>query len=484
MVYNTGVKVFMPAAECVPFAKVGGMADVVYALAKALSRLNVEVTVALPLYARLELDRKNMLSEQPPVHIREGRFRGEYRVFEAPFSDIHARCLFVEHPRYFDRSGIYDDPETGEGYADQGERFLFFSRAAAAMALKSPFDVVHLHDNHTAPAAAYLHRGKMKTNVVFHIHNLAYQGNYPAELFEQSGLPKRWMAPMGDAEFYGRFSFMKLGILQADEVVTVSPRYAEEILENPYFGCGLSDVLARKGSRFRGILNGIDTEKWNPETDPQIPHRFSSEDVTGKVKNRRKLRNRFDLHVPGKDLPVIGMVTRLVEQKGITLLMDAMDRLMSLPIQLVILGTGTPELERKLLQHARRFRGRFGLRLQFDDELAHLVEAGADMFLMPSLYEPCGLNQMYSMKYGTLPIVRDVGGLHDTVQPLTQDGTGGWGFVFGPPDPEALLDAVREAVFQYRRKRVWKTAMRRAMNLDFSWEASARRFLAVYEGTS
>ncbi|HPR62709.1 MAG TPA: glycogen synthase [Thermoanaerobaculia bacterium] len=475
------MRVYMAASECSPFAKVGGLADVVFSLSRALADQGVSTTVFLPNYGGVERDRLILESWEDGGPIPD---EGGGHQWNVHLKNTKATFCLLDLPPWFSRPGIYDDPATGEGYPDNGERFLAFSHAVASIIGKAAGerDVVHLHDNHTGPVAGYLRQASCPGRIVFHIHNLGYQGNFEADLFARSGLPESWMWAEGPAEFYGKFSFMKLGISLADEVVTVSPRYAEEILSGPEFGCGMEGLLNSRGTHFRGILNGIDPVEWDPASDPLIPHPYDPGRMEGKAANKKALREAFCLPTPRTDTPMVGMITRLAEQKGIGLVIDAMKELMSLPLQLVILGEGRLSYHQALQSAAAKNRRRFGLRLGYDNSLAHLIEAGSNLFLMPSLYEPCGLNQMYSLRYGTLPIVRRVGGLFDTVRPVTEDGKDGWGFTFDEAHPDALLEAVREAIFTYRRKKIWASAVQRAMALDFTWAASARKFLELYRG--
>ena len=479
------MKILMAAAESVPFVKVGGLADVVPALSRELDRLGEKISVVLPLYrsvreAKWGLKEASGLS---PLRL-SGSFSGKYRIYRTLLPESRVECLFIEHPEYFDRKGVYDDPDTGKGYKDQGERYLFFSKALSELALRKKdekYDVIHLHDNHVGPAAGYLKLGNFRGKLVFHIHNLGYQGNYEPELFELSEFPEEWFWAGREAEFYGDFNFMKVGILLSDEVVTVSPRYAKEIVTDREYGMKMEGVLASKGEHLSGILNGIDIQDWDPATDPLIPHNYAVGSMAGKSKNSKVLREKCKLPSPGEDTPIIGMITRLAEQKGIDLVIAAMDDLMELPLQMVILGTGLLSYHEALLELSKKHPSQLSVQLKFDNALAHLIEAGSNMFFMPSRYEPCGLNQMYSLRYGSIPIVRGVGGLLDTVRPVSPDGSDGWGFVFHKMKPGTMVKSVEEAVRFYRRKKLWPEIVRRAMSLDFSWRRSALQYLQLYK---
>lgn len=477
------MKILMASAESVPFVKVGGLADVVPAVSRELDRLGIKVSVVLPLYRSvregkwaLEKDAK-----RSPLEL-SGSFKGKYRIYRTLLPESNVEYLFIEHFEYFDREGIYDDPDTGLAYPDQGERYLFFSKALSQLVIsaKEPYDVVHLHDHHVGPAAGYLKLWSSPGKLIFHIHNLGYQGNFPPELFTLSEFPIEWLWAGREAEYYGKFSFMKMGISLSDEVVTVSPQYAKEIVSGPEYGMGMEGILASKGEHLSGILNGIEMRDWDPATDSLIPFNYSNGSMEGKAKNRKALRDQCGLPSPRKDTPVIGMITRLAEQKGIDLIIEGMNDLMELPLQMVILGTGLLSYHDALTELSKKYPEQLSIQLKFDNALAHLIEAGSNMFLMPSQYEPCGLNQMYSLRYGTIPIVRGVGGLLDTVRPVSSDGSDGWGFVFDEMDPDVLVRTVEEALKFYRKKKVWSQIVQRGMSLDFSWKRSAQHYLQLY----
>ena len=484
------MRVLMVASEMAPFAKVGGLADVMQALPPALADLGVEVRAMLPLYGSID-SVEHILKPDPEVPRLSVRFAGEpleARLFRAEDATGKVTVHFVASDRYFDRHGIYDDPQGGEGYGDNAERFLFFCRAVEELvrALAWRPDVVHAHDHQAAALPAWL--GSRLTGdpfyggvgSVFTIHNLGYQGVFPASILPMLEIGPEQFFPMSPWEFYGDVNLMKAAIQHADMVTTVSQRYAEEI-STPQHGMKLDGVLRDRSDRLVGILNGVDYSQWDPSVDRLIPHSFRADDLSGKVRNRDELRRRFGLPSPRGRTPIIGIVSRLADQKGFDLVAAAMGALMTMDLQLVVLGTGQEKYHRMFEAVAHRHPDRIGVQLAFDNVTAHLIEAGADMFLMPSRYEPCGLNQMYSLRYGTLPIVRATGGLVDTVRDADADPEQGTGFSFDAYDPGALLDAVRRALEAFAKRDRWLDLIRRAMAQDHSWKRAARSYLDVYE---
>jgi starch synthase len=479
----------MASAEVAPFARVGGLSDVVGALSAAVAESGHEVSVFLPKYSVIDhaaygiepvcgigtLD-VPMGESAEQVAIHEGRMPGDARV----------RVFFVESSRYFDRAGIYVAPETGEGYPDEVERYALFSRAVleATRALKLDPSVFHLNDHHTALVAVYLRElydedpKLRRAGIVFSIHNLGYLGWFEKDVLPRLGFPAGRCTYGSPFEYRGGVSTLKLGIEYADYVNTVSERYAVEISTAPEYGLGLEGVLAerRDAGRLVGILNGVDYTVWDPGIDPLIPARYAPGRLRGKRKCKAALLRRSSL---AKNLkrPLIGMVSRLADQKGFDLLREAADSIVDLGASVVVLGPGQQEYLEEL---AGRHPGTVAAHLAFDNELAHWIEAGSDMFLMPSRYEPCGLNQMYSLRYGTVPVVRATGGLADTVEDYDSSCESGVGFVFEEYSAGAMLAAVERAVSTYARPRSWAGLLERGMALDFSWTASASKYLDLY----
>jgi starch synthase len=475
--------VTMVASEVAPFAKTGGLADVTGSLPEALERLGHRVTTIMPRYRglsvgdavpRTRLVRLGSLEEEVTWHVR-------------PVSDTR-RVVFVDIPRLFDRAGYYG--EGGQDYADSGERFGLLAAAALEFiefdSDAPPVDVIHAHDWQAGLVPTLVRTDPRHyaalghTALVFTIHNLAYQGLCPQDIVPALGLP--WSAfTMETGEFWGQFSFLKAGITYSDMVTTVSPAYARET-QRRQFGAGLEGVLAARADRYSGILNGIDTNVWNPATDPFLPAHFDVGSLSGKAACKRALLARFQLPVGDDALgrPVVGLVSRLVDQKGLDLIERASDDLIELDATWIFVGTGDARYEQFLRELAVRFPSRVGVFIGFDEGLAHLVEAGADLFLMPSTFEPCGLNQMYSLRYGTVPVVHAVGGLDDTIQPYAPRARHANGFKFRDASPANLVRVMRQALRVYHDKAAWGPLMEAGMRDDHSWQTSAREYVKVY----
>ncbi len=394
-------------------------------------------------------------------------------------------CLLVDIPAYFDRPGHPYVGADGRDWPDNAERFDAFARVVVALALDQAGlswqpDVVHCHDWQTGLVPALLDEERARPATIYTIHNLAYQGLFPQDTFRSLGLPPRLWSP--DAmEFYGRLSFMKGGLVFADLLSTVSPTYAREIL-TPALGYGLEGLLRHRSAQLSGILNGIDSSLWNPAHDPWLAATYDRHHLDGKAVNKQALQARVGLP-PKPDAPLLGMIGRLVEQKGPDLLLAVLPELMHERVQCVILGSGEARYEDAVRDAVRSYPDRVAAHIGFDEGLAHLIEAGADMLLMPSRFEPCGLNQMYSLRYGTVPVVRRTGGLNDTVVDATEDHLAAGvanGVVFEEPDAGALLRAVRRSVGLYRQPALWRQLIETGMAQDFSWEVAAWHYLMLY----
>ncbi len=473
----------MLASEIVPFAKTGGLADVAGALPKFLHPLGVEFKVLMPFYR--ETRAKN-LSLRRVLEKQELGWPGKripFSVWEAKENSVS--FLFVEHDEYFDREHLYGTPKAD--YPDNGERFAFFAGAAleALRALDFRPDVIHAHDWQSAMALAYLKFASdqdsffVHTRSLFTIHNLAYQGLFEKDILGRIGLPEA-LFNMEDLEFYGRVNFLKAGILYATAVNTVSRRYSQEI-QTPEFGHRLDGLLKKRRDTLFGILNGVDYSDWNPATDKFTIRPFDPTYLDGKKDCRADLVRAFSLGESEEAVPVIGMVSRLAGQKGFDILAESLKGIFDLGVRLVILGTGEEVFQKALLAAQSRHRRVFGLRIAFDETLSHKIYAGSDIFLIPSRYEPCGLTQMYSLRYGTIPVVRATGGLDDTIQEYEPERQTGNGFKFEDNSAKALLAALEKAVSAYRDKERWRLLMQRAMGCDFSWERSAREYLRLYQ---
>ncbi len=476
------IRVVFLTPEMAPLAKTGGLADVTGALPRYLARNpEVEVAVIMPLHREV---RKKNLPLKPVFEQLTVDWPGQEKAFSVrEFQADGFRVYLIDNNRLFDRDYLYSRPE-GD-YPDNGERFAFFSLAAlkTLQALSLKPDIIHAHDWQSAPAFAYLrHRPAADgffdgTRLLFTIHNLAYQGLFPPDLLGRVGLPGHLFNPE-DLEFYGQVNFLKAGLLYSDAISTVSPTYSREI-QTAEFGCGLEGVLRKRSERLFGILNGIDYQDWNPETDPALPAHYSPGNLAGKSVCRLELLRHFNFS-PDPVRPVVGMVSRLAGQKGFDLLVRSLDQLLKKELYLVILGTGEIEIQNLLVEAWRKYPDRLGLKIAFDDRLARLIYAGSDFFLIPSRYEPCGLTQMYSLRYGTVPVVRSTGGLKDTVfefNPATLEGNG---FLFQEYQTGPLVEAVSRALTFYRREPFWSRLVENGLGSNFSWEKSAEDYLNLY----
>jgi starch synthase len=473
------MKILFVSSEGLPYSKTGGLADVVEALPKALRDLGHEVVVLLPRYHGNKVG-SILVSSVTIALAGELRFPA---IAEGASAD-GVRYFFVDDPAFFDRPQLYGD-DRGD-YPDNAERFSEFARVAVEFMKRVWLpDVVHCHDWQTALVPLLLRTqyasdpAVRSLPVVFTIHNLAYQGVFPHASLGQIGLPEELFTP-AVLEFYGNVNFLKGGLVFADYLTTVSRRYAEEI-QTAEYGCGLEGVIASRSDRLVGILNGVDYSAWSPETDKLIPQNFSLHQLDGKRICKKNLLDLFGLPEENLDRPVIGIVSRFVGQKGFDLIAEVADALMQENLTLAVLGTGQPEYQRLFLQLAEKYPNRVGVRIGYDNSLAHLIEAGADMFLMPSRYEPCGLNQIYSLKYGTIPIVRATGGLDDTVQAFDPHTKKGTGFKFEKYSGEALLECVRSALRTYGEPESWHVLQSNGMNKDFSWKGSAAAYVTLYD---
>jgi starch synthase len=475
------MRILMVASEAVPFAKTGGLADVAGALPRALARLGHEVEVVIPRYRGVTAGER-----VGRITVTLGSQPLDAGVFAVDADGV--RTIFIDQPAYFDRDGIYGTQ--GQDFADNPERFAFLAHAALRWAALTGarYDVIHAHDwqaglvpvilsiaSHPSPALS-------RVPVVFTIHNLAYQGVFEGEWLPRLGLGTSLMRVDG-MEYWGRVSFLKAGIVFSRMVTTVSPRYAEEI-QTPQYGFGFDGILREGAGKLVGILNGIDYEQWNPASDPHLPRSYDGERLEeGKAAAKRRVLEVFGFPVNDATLarPLIGMVSRLVDQKGFDLLQRVADDLPGLGASIVLLGTGDRRYEEMWHGLARRFPDVVAAHIGFDEGLAHLIEGGADIFLMPSQFEPCGLNQMYSLRYGTVPLVRATGGLYDTVRnydPATGEGTG---FTFDDYTPEALLGTLRWALDVFPQRDAWRRLQQAGMRQDYSWDSSARAYVQVYE---
>jgi starch synthase len=475
------VKILFVASEGLPYSKTGGLADVVEALPRALHAAGHEVAVLLPRYHGNKMA-STLVSSVSITLGDQLRFPaiGE----AAPVKGV--RYFFVDDPPYFDRAHLYGE-KSGD-YPDNAERYALFSRAAIEVMKRVWLpDVIHCHDWQTALVPVLLRTQYANDPVVrslpvvFTIHNLGYQGLFPQTAMQKVGLPPN-LFTMDALEFYGKVNFLKGGLIYADFLTTVSRRYAKEI-QTPEYGWGLEGVIRNRADRLVGILNGVDYAEWSPEADTLIAQNYSVHNLEGKKACKKDLLAAFRLPDENLERPVIGIVSRFADQKGFDLIAHVAGELMKENVAVVALGTGQPEYEKLFKGLADKYSARVGLKIGYDNTLAHKIEAGADMFLMPSRYEPCGLNQIYSLRYGTVPVVRATGGLDDTIQNFTAKTQQGTGFKFDEYDGGALLGSIRAALKAYRDPKAWHTIQANGMAKDFSWKASAAAYVTLYEAT-
>lgn len=461
----------MVSSEAAPLAKTGGLADVVGALPNALRSCGDEAAVVIPRYGTIDLKGCRRVYDTPPVFLGPARF--DTSIYQAP---AEFPLYLVDCPKLYDRKGFYG--EDGLDYPDNHIRFAVFARAALSVArFLFRTEIFHCHDWQSGLVPAFL-RTTLATDptffgvkTLFTIHNLGYQGLFPRIALAEAGLDTSVYRPDG-MEFFGRVSYLKGGIAFADWLSTVSPTYAREI-QTPEYGFGLDGALRARSGQLTGILNGVDYREWSPENDTFIPARYSAADLSGKQTCKEELLAEFGLPPEAIDRPLLGIVSRFTRQKGADLLVETAARIVAEDVYLVALGTGDPEYEDFFQAMATGFPGRIAVRIGFDNGLAHRIEAGADIFLMPSHYEPCGLNQIYSLHYGTVPVVRATGGLDDTIDDST-------GFKFVDYSGEAFLSAVRQAIAAWSDREQWRAMMELGMARDFSWQQSAKAYSELF----
>jgi starch synthase len=482
---STGLKILVVASEVYPYAQVGGLADVVASLCSKLGTFGHDVRIVVPLYGSIDPQSYSLHPCLSPMGVWMGDTQEWCSVLQTPASG-NVTVYFIEHQLYFNREGLYHDNAMHD-YDDNPRRFGFLSRAALQLCKDLDFkpDVVNSHDWQTALTPAYLklwhwndrHLGGASS--VLTIHNIAYQGSYPKSHLSYLGLG--WHNFTAEKfESYDRINFLKGGIYYADCVTTVSPTFAREVT-TPFGGFGLAPYLSARGTDFKGITNGIDYSIWNPDSDSLLPENYSVDSLHGKKECKAALQSSFDVHIDEK-IALIGVVGRFVEQKGFELIAQSIERIVhDMVVQLIILGTGAQHFERYFGELPGRYKGKIGSYIGFDSRRAHMVQGGADFFLMPSLFEPCGLTQMYSQRYGTLPIVRATGGLDDTVEQYNETTGEGTGFKFSEATADALYYTIGWAISTYYdRPNHIEKMIRQAMTKDFSWQHQAREYETTY----
>jgi starch synthase len=477
------LKILFATSEAVPFAKTGGLADVAGALPKSLQAMGCEIKLIMPYYRIVKGSGHPLqyLGEEIEVPIGDEKLKADIYL---GYLNQDIPVYFIGREEFFDREYLYSTPK-GD-YFDNAERFIFFSRAVLIFCQHMGFspDIIHHHEWQTGLIPAYLksvyHNDLVlsHTAALFTIHNIAYQGMFKKEKFPLTGLPAEMYNPEG-IEFWERINFMKAGIVYADAINTVSQKYSEEI-QTPEYGYGLEGILRKRKENLYGILNGVDYQDWDPAHDSHLVAQYDLKDISGKKECKKDLLKELHLSPSLEDVPLLGMISRLADQKGFDLLIEILDELFSLDIGFVLLGTGEQKYHDLFTQVTHKYPQKAGVRIAYDDRLAHKIEAGADLFLMPSKYEPCGLNQIYSLKYGTIPVVRATGGLDDTIthyDPTTKKGNG---FKFTRYDAKEFLTTIKAAIRIYSEPKHWRQLLRNAMMADFSWEKSAEVYLQLY----
>jgi starch synthase len=485
-------KILFVTSEVMPFVKTGGLADVSSALPQYLSDLGHEVRIVVPKYGAID-QRKFKIHEV--VRLKDIQIKiGEKDVVFSlkscflPGPKVRVQIYFLENHEYFgSRNSLYVDPKTEKEYPDNDERFILLARSVPELITRLGWipDIIHCNDWQCGLIPAYVKTiyknsenfDKFKT--LFTIHNIQFQGEFPKSTFSKTGLPEELNSERG-IEMNGKINFMKSGLKFADVINTVSETYASEICKDEKLGFGLKNVLAKRKDDLFGIVNGIDTHVWHPEKDKHIAKKYSIKDIEDKAENKIELADKFGLEYDPK-IPIVGVISRLYNSKGMDLITDSFKEMMSMKLQMILLGTGDKKYHNFFEKMSEKYKSKFACYLGFNDDLAHIIEAGADIFLMPSLVEPCGLNQMYSLVYGTVPIVRETGGLADTViryDDKTEDGNG---FVFKKYDSAVMLKELKLALKYFEDKKKWAKIMRNGMKMDFSWNASAKKYIDLYK---
>ncbi|MBT5376077.1 MAG: glycogen synthase GlgA [Nitrospinaceae bacterium] len=475
------LKILFVATEVHPFAKTGGLADVSSALPSALKKLGHDIRVIMPKYPCTTKAGKTIEPLNLNVDISTGNTCHKGYLFQSELSEGIALYL-IEQSEYYDREHLYGEPDCE--YSDNVERFSYFCQAVLEACKKLNFqpDIIHCNDWHTGLIPVYLKtQGDSwfsQTKTLFSIHNLGYQGNFHHSSFAATGLDDSVFHSDG-VEFYGQFSFLKGGLMYADVLTTVSPAYSKEI-QTPELGFGMEGILQQRSDQLHGILNGVDDTVWNPETDASLITHYGPQSLSSKNTCRQDLEKALSLQL-NKDTPILCMITRLSEQKGIDLIMQAQEALNNLDLSLIILGTGEKHYESFFQQWQEKRPDRIVAAIKFDESLGHRILAGSDMILIPSHYEPCGLTQMYALKYGTVPIVRDVGGLKNSIQEFNLKTKKGTGFKFETPKKEFLLKSLQKALGCFKQRKTWEKLMLNGMNQDNSWEFSAQQYSNLYQ---
>jgi starch synthase len=480
------MKILLASSEVHPFSKTGGLADMVGALGKALARAGHQVRIVTPLYRGIPERFPKIKREDWQFDLPLGTRHIQAELFSLKV-EKGLTVYFIKQPEFYSRAGIYHEDDIS--YADNAERFIFFSKCVVHLARYQPWrpEIVHVNDWQTSLVPALMlhqHRAEGWENtppVCLTIHNLAYQGVFPAGAFALTNLPQEFFS-MDGAEYYGQLNCLKAGIVFADAITTVSPRYAREITTEE-LGCGLDDRLRLRQDRLFGILNGVDCEEWNPSDDRFLLEPYSATRLAGKAKNKIVLQKELGLPI-APDVPLFGTISRLAEQKGVDIQLGALQEMLSTKMQFILLGSGSAAYERGYHELARRFPDKVAVRVGYNEALAHRIEAGCDFYLMPSRFEPSGLNQMYSLRYGTIPVVRATGGLDDSVIDLTENSKRANGIKFREFSARALAKSIRKALALYEHPILLRRFRQTAMKADLSWDRTVGEYVKVYEGST
>ena len=483
-------KIWYLSTEVAPFAKTGGLGDVCSSFPKALKMKDYEIRATMPKYKIIN-ERKYILREVIRLKEIPVTINGVTKIVSAKSAflpDSKVQIYFIDIPEYFGRAGLYTDKQTGKDYEDNAQRFAYFCKGTieTLKILSWKPDIIHCNDWQTAFVPIYLktlykddefYQG-IKT--VFTIHNLAFQGIFDIETAKKLDIDPALIENDGPVGKSGNLNLIKGAINYSDWVTTVSEKYAEEISTSPDYGYGLEKFISENKSKFSGILNGVDYTVWSPEKDKYIPFKYSKDNLPGKEQNKQALLTRVNMPY-NQNTPLIGMISRVVDQKGYDLLTEALESLVELDLQIVILGTGDKKLEDNIESYQKKYPKKISLNRAFDETLAHMIEAGSDLFLMPSRFEPCGMNQIYSIRYGTLPIVFNTGGLADTISELDEKTDTGNGFVLNKYSSKELIKAIKKAIKTFKNKSLWTQTQIRIMQEDFSWDTSIDSYSDVYE---
>jgi len=486
---NKGLNILFCTSEVTPYSKTGGLADVSNSLPQELNALGHAVRIITPKYGPLDERRlriyeiKRLSNIEVPIGDKVAICNIKSSFIVSPKGKV--QVFLLENEEYFGKESPYVDTKTGKDYPTNDERFIFYNRAVVQVLglLGWQPDIVHCNDWQTGLIPAYIktlyNKDPLLQNVksVFTIHNLAFQGLFPHESFVKSGLPEsifteEWV------EYYQKFSFLKAGLTYSDIITTVSKNYADEICTTHEYGMGFEGILKKRKKDIYGILNGVDYTVWNPERDMTIPFRYSAKELPLKREDKKVLLKHFSLEY-NAEVPVLGVISRMTDQKGFDIIEKVMKDLMKEDVQLIILATGDKAYQKMLEGYKKKFKSKLGLHFGFSEELAHLIEAGSDIYLMPSRYEPCGLNQMYSLRYGTIPVVRKTGGLADTI--IEYKNGKGNGFVFEKYEAADFLKAIKRAMKLYQNREEWIKLVRLAMAYDYSWTVSAKKYVDLYK---